>query len=300
MFKAHPLVGNGPGTFQMVVRKYISAPYIIAHHSTTTSSANAHNQILQVLANTGLIGMLGYICVASCAVVVALKASASKALLVGSMVVYGICAMFNPVVHSATFILCALLGAASRVPQGGTPRRWLVACFALAAAVLSLRATLGEFHFARAAYIGRTDKADRGSVARELRSAYLAAPWDQKMVAMHLESLMGTTTPEMAKADMEYCLLTARKNLRQHPNDSHASEIAGKSVLMAYMMGMDENPSEAGDHFERAEELAPTFPGILSRRIAFARALGDRRTEYKTRLQLQLVEELAHGKGGHV
>jgi O-antigen ligase len=59
-FKARPVVGSGPETYGYTYQKYFNPIVMLESHSGEIWSNKPHNMFIQVLSETGMVGMIGY------------------------------------------------------------------------------------------------------------------------------------------------------------------------------------------------------------------------------------------------
>lgn len=142
---------------------------------------------------------------------------------------------------------------------------------------------MGEAIFARAV---RAKEAT--TAAHYMTIAHHLNPWDQLIFSRSIDARMAAaSTSEVYVQIVAECEREAEDNLRHHPADSYASEIAGRMVLMAAMVGLPKNPEHAMEYFEQAQRLAPTYPEIMQRRISLANALGDSEAAKHAKMDLR-------------
>jgi hypothetical protein len=259
VFKSRPIVGVGPGAFGEAFRAHVSPAYVIVRGSSLAAADHAHNEILQVLATTGIVGALGYLLVAVGAVAIACE----QPLLMAVGAAYLIPAMLNPAPHAAVALLALLFGAASSVPRvDRQPRRWVLATAAAFSVVLTARVVVGDYHYARG--LRSTDAMAR---ADQMNRAAQADPWEPKITAAQLDSAAAVTQdPSVASA----CVSIARELVARHPLDSSAHEILGLAILRA-----GGSLEAAAAEYDEAQRLAPTFPLLMLRRRALAAFMGQ-------------------------
>ena len=78
VFRAHPLVGIGTGNFEVVEAHYVLMPGSISRIQYLTDVPHlVHNTYLQLLAETGLVGLAGYLAVAIGSLWAGLRAAAT-------------------------------------------------------------------------------------------------------------------------------------------------------------------------------------------------------------------------------
>lgn len=120
MFEDHPVLGVGHGVYRLAVDAYARPPLAGVHLTSP------HNQWLQVLAETGLVGALGFTVAWGAALVAAVRAARrtravrEEAVLLG-LVALSVVGLFHTTLHHAgvALVYWTLVGVAS----GATPRR---------------------------------------------------------------------------------------------------------------------------------------------------------------------------------
>lgn len=300
MFRESPWLGLGPGTFEMAFRAHITPGFLAAHRNAFIIQAHAHNIFLQILATAGVLGALGAAGLAYSAWRTARECSAPAwRVIAAASIAFLVVAQVNPVPHSAFALMAVLFGCASSRPA--LSRAWSgEVAYAGACATslfLAFGIARGDWHYARAV---RAQKAGQAvEVANELAYAAKYNPWDMQFVARRIDAAV-RLAPVMTAKDREMlatsCLAWARTALNNHPNDSWAHEVMGRSLLVAIASGLPEDPRSAMEAFKAAQALAPTFPPLMSRRRSLALALGDAREAMEAEQDLAKVSRLVEGR----
>jgi O-antigen ligase len=259
VFKSRPIFGVGPGVFGEAFRAHVSPAYVVVRHTGLAAADHAHNQILQVLATTGVVGLLGYLVVAGGALSLALE----HQLLMAAGLAYLVPAMLNPAPHAAAALLALLFGSASAVRRADRqPRPWGLVIAVAASVLLTARVAIGDYHYARGLRAG-----DALTRADEMNRAAQADPWEPKITASQLDSAAAVTADPAVTAA---CVSIARELVARHPRDSSAHEILGLAILRS-----GGSFEEAAAEYDEAQRLAPTFPLLMLRRRALAAAMGQ-------------------------
>lgn len=271
MFLAHPVFGVGPGAYTMEARKFITASYVAANHSSLVAPQHAHNQVLQVLAITGLLGLVAYCTILYSCWQVA-KVSKDKVILLAAAAAYAVVASLNPVPHAVTAMMIILFGAAStRWDQDGLHVvRVPLALACCVSMVLAGRIMASDYYMMNAV---RT----REDVQRKVALAWRLNPWELRIAAQKIDVDMAAVAHEplaIRKAVAEECVELAHQAVLMHPGDASAHEVYGRIVLMAHMLGVGEDPREAMLAYNYAQALAPTWYPLMLRRRAVAAQLG--------------------------
>jgi len=108
-WSAAPYLGHGPDTFENSFRQYRDAEFAKIEDSDSYGQADAHNDLLQVLATGGLLGLLVYLGLA----VMAFRAVKHNAAALASLTALFVNAKFNPVPLEAMVLAAVLVGLAS-------------------------------------------------------------------------------------------------------------------------------------------------------------------------------------------
>lgn len=315
IFKSHPILGSGPGTFELASREFITPAYIAAQRNASMVSQNAHNLVLQIMATAGLAGLAAFVllCVAAWR---ATRDSGEycRGILGAAALSFAVVACVNPVPHAAIALLAILFGAASsRIAsaycaighehKGGCEvvyqkDRRAYACAAMAAVsfVLSVRVAVGDYHYAQAIRFARGKDAVRA--ANSMSLAARANPWEIRLIARRIDAavaLLPTLRHDDRKVVVNACLDWAAQGVAEHRNDPLAHEILGRTILVAVQLGMEQTPLEAMAAFKTAQSMAPTFPALMLRRRALARALGDAKEEAAAAEEFARVQRFAEG-----
>ncbi len=315
MFRAHPFVGSGPGTFEMASRAFITPAYIAAQRNAYIVSQSAHNLVLHVMATTGLLGLTAAAAIAFAALRAARALGPDqRRMLLAPTVAFAVVSLFNPVPHSAIALLAMLFGAASSLNpaaicsrEGGhfddcnvvypkETREYAFACLSIISLFFSARVAVGDYYYAQAVRSNRAG--DHIAAANNMGLAARANPEELRIVALQIDSsvaLMPTLNLADRRVVASACLDWAAQGVLEHPHDPLAHEIMGRAILVAVSLGMKQTPLEAMAAFKTAQALAPTFPALMLRRRALARALGDAAEESSAARELARVERLAGG-----
>ena len=123
VFREHPLLGTGPDTFGENARRYKSENFVHTH-GVAAYHADAHNDVLEALSTTGLLGALAYLCVIAALCWEGIKAlkdparqGMAAALCAGLLALF-VNMKFNPIsleVAAVAAVLAGLLSAGNRV-----------------------------------------------------------------------------------------------------------------------------------------------------------------------------------------
>lgn len=294
MFADSPWTGTGPGTFAMAYRQYISPEFVAAHRSAYVGQAHAHNEALQVLATTGIVGMAAWLIVAF-GIAFCFYHHKDRRFLFALGAAYLISAAFNPVPHAATAVMALFVGAASAMAVAGRARTpyWALACMAVSLLISGRMLAADRSHYLA------IKATDQFMAASYFEDAAKMNPWDIQLAARRVDAvhgLFGRIDGESRTKLAEVTLQYAEESAKAHPMDSSAHELLGKSILVAKMAGAEADPEKALLEFIAAQDLAPTFPPLMRRRQALAAALGNPMEEHRATMAYRRTAMLA-GRG---
>ena len=300
-WQAAPWLGHGPGTFSTVYRQYITPAFLVAHHSAYAAQDNAHNLLLHVLATTGLLGAaaVAWLATATWRRVARCQDDGARYLVQAAMAAAGVVACLNPVPTSVYVVLALLVGAvtATMAQPGPLRRAWATALMVMAALPVAGRLVAADYHYAKGHRARGRDPYE--SAVRINRAAQLN-PWEMAFTARQLDAFMdlfGSMTPHDRRNMAMVSLDLAHRAAARHPHDSFAYEILGRAILVASATGTDVPAGPALAYFKQAHALAPTFPPVLRRIEATARALGDARTRRWAQAELTRLDVLERNHG---
>lgn len=280
MFLENPFFGVGPGNFSLAFREMITPAYIQAHHSSLMISQHAHNLVLQVAATTGMVGLAALALIVSCIFGGLWNETEENKSLLGSMLVaYAVCAMFNPIPHVVVALIVVFIGSASSQKHGLglTHNRFIYLPMAAVALYFSGSVLVGDRYFYKALMTR-----DAVEIATNYQEAARWNPWEIRLAAKRVESvkyIMGQVAPENRHELAMAMLKVSALEVEKHRHDAYAHEIHGNNILIAKMIGVDVDPKTAMASYLSAQKLAPTFPSLMHRRHALAKALKDTEQE---------------------
>lgn len=276
-FMDHPWLGWGPGNFYLAFRKNQSWGMVEVFGTSMSSQAHAHNDILQVLVLGGVLALAAYLMIwGGIASKIWGMQGDKKALMVGMVGAFVAVSSFNPVPYSASVLFVAMLGA---VTAGGAGKRLLPALSSLLVVLIAAPLCMAEKYYADG-----IRSLSSGDVVGEAAAMTMAAKYNpfEVQIACRQANAFQRLIAASAQAEARLPLSRisygiAKEAVGRHPNDSYAHELYGKNVLLLHMAGQPQNPQEALDHFNKAQELAPMFKPIMVRRYVTARGIGDGR-----------------------
>jgi O-antigen ligase len=183
IFKDHPILGAGKGNFRFIYQLYARRVVKDPHFSPVSRLANTHNDYIQLMAETGILGTTAFILVLTLLarkLWLALKKNPDPRLITIAFALVAILAEafwdfpFNLPVPTAFFwIYAGLLWRLAETDRGGKPEQSRIFSLVLVGlltllstlfAILMMSSLRGEFYFsrgARAVYQDRLNDADR-------------------------------------------------------------------------------------------------------------------------------------------
>lgn len=294
--RARPVLGSGPDTYLMALRRYKTDEFVRLTHSSRVVQYSAHNDLLQVAVTLGLGGLLAYAWLlwALGARLFGLlrsdpadgRAAAIAAGLFGLFVQ----AKVNPIPPSALALAAILAGLVLRdkaSPPSGASRA--AAAFA---AALCLACALVLARFCAADYFFRIGRGIVNTVAlaepsfmagvNQLRRAAELDPWVLDYRTQRCDVIFRVapfTPPEQGRQLSEKALQLTEEGVRLHPGNPAAHELRATALALTVRHGGD-RLAEALAEVKTASTLDPTFVFTLRWRMDIARALRDR-TEFE-------------------
>jgi len=266
---SHPWLGAGPDSVQTLLRRHRTDAFIRAL-GPTKSQVSAHNDLLQVAATLGLVGLAAYLWLlagAWRALAAALgegKHRSAMAAAAGALAGLFVQAKFNPVPLGALVLAAMLLGLAARGSPGPARARPFKAAAVLICGLilaLGVRLCLADraFHWARSyEAAGKVD-----SALKAYRFALRLNPYEfhYRLTAARL----------MGRFNSDEAVALGRDGSRLRPALADGHAILGTYLMLAAPPRLD----EAAAALDAALERDPSLPALLENRIKLADALGD-------------------------
>lgn len=282
-----PWLGTGPDNFEAALRRHKTLGFM-RHTGITSGQSNAHNDLIQALATTGLLGLAAYLWVlwgAARLLAEALADPARRTLAAavgGALAGLFLQAKLNPTSLpslAAAAALCGLL--ASGFGPGWRPTLrwaplvpWLASSVALAG---SLRLALADFHQRKALVfqsVGRFDLA-----GREFPQAIRLHPYETDYRAAYwrflIQSAERTSDAALRLAFLEQAALLGEEAVRLRPAHIDGYQMLGAGLYELSRAGGPDRLEEAERALDRALELDQAFPSLLDNRVKLARLRGD-------------------------
>lgn len=285
LFSERPLFGWGSDAFALASRPHKTVEFARQSNAVEVPG-HAHNDLLQALATTGLVGAAAYLWLLAALAVSAARAARDTARPWGLALACGLLglffgAKFNPVALEA--LACAALfagllapAAAKEAAPAGRPA--LAAALAASAALLLAgRMALAE----RAQKEGH-----RHFAARRLDSARLSMeraaawnPWEPSYRHALINVLCLRAAGGLPPQERRFLLAEARAQgeelLRRHPRDANSHYFHGVALLNLAWAGDAAELPAAERALDAALALDPVFPPLLQLRRDAALSRGD-------------------------
>lgn len=286
--RERPLLGWGPDTFRITAKRHRTPE--MARLNLFETPAHAHNDLLQALATTGVVGFAAYVVLLFFAGRAALRSWRSPERTWGQAVACGLLGLFivmkfNPMpveVLACAAFFAGLLAPATSAAQGpaARPARWpfslllAAATVSAGAAVQLARAELAEKAGIRAIIARRYEVAQR-----HCEEAVRLNPWNVDYRYILVNLLFGRSVGAAAPAVRIELLETAEKVAQEaaaiHPNDPSPLWLSGAAELNLAWSGVPGKLAAAVRSFDSALVIDPTYvQGLQGRRNA-ARTAGD-------------------------
>lgn len=286
-FLEHPVLGSGPDTFEQSFRRLKPLSYLKARTSLEYQ-ANAHNDLLQALATTGLAGAAAYAWLLAALALAAwrrLRSAPDRALpaaLAGGLLSYFVVMKSNPMPLEG-FALAALLAGflAPAEPEARPLPSWMTA----AASALGLASALFAFRLLAADYqmkVGANRQASGlpDAALPRYETGLRLNPWEPSyhITYVNLLSQRAAATPiEGLRLELlERAERSGRLMVSQHPSDMRSHYIYGVASLMQARVGLADRLAVAERELDAAVALEPFLRSLLQTRLETAQLRGDK------------------------
>lgn len=279
-WRDHPLLGYGPDTFGLAFRRHMTPAFVAAEGNDLTIQLSAHNDLLQVAATMGAVGLAAYTFLLSRLCTLAKQAVAvgtgwAGAAAIGAAVALFVQGKVNPVPTAVIAVAAALLGACDRpvwrpMPTARAAGSWLglgLSVLLLAPVLMLVRAErlqkYGEVLRAQGDFIGW---------AQAYNKAAQVDPWDMHYTLMQADRLQailpGLSLKDQGKL-VDQLVIMADRAVRIHPQDSAAHEILGLALYsQALQKGHRQRAADITREYRTAVNLAPGFSPLAQRAAA--------------------------------
>lgn len=302
VFASRPVIGVGPSGFGNAFRRVRSLDFIQTL-GARASQANAHNDVLEVLCATGLVGAAAYAWLLAAAFLCCRRAldgpdRRAAAAFGGAGVALFLQAKVNPVPFAALAAWAVIFGlTASIESEKRSVRRGAVAG-AIAAFLLAAGAVFSVVGWR----IARADRAAlRARVYRSVgkaewadgnfRAAIALNPYEteyrMKYLSFLFERARREADPARKRMLAETAVSYARAATRLRPAHPDSHQMLGFALMTLGDLGDRNAYLEASRELDAALEMDPRFPVLLRMRGALAEKTGDDLTAESMRERLQ-------------
>lgn len=307
-FRESPWLGHGLDTFEAVFHRLRGLEFVAASGSPEVLQAQAHNDLLNALAVSGLAGLAAWLALqwgllgaARAALRGPDRALAAGA--AGGLTALWLVLKFDPVAMevwgSGTLLAGLLAGAAAGPPMAPAPaRRW--------AALLVLAVTAASLGAARSAWSGDRLARSANDLGKLGHPAEAAAAWKEASARSgcrfpygvralnNLGEAINASHDGDAKAryvaDGE---ALGRRLTDCHPADAEARAVRAVIALMAVQLGLADRLPLAEERFESALRSDPWFESMLQGRLEVAKRRGDAPAAAAAQARLDRLKEAA-------
>ncbi|MBI4348858.1 MAG: O-antigen ligase family protein [Elusimicrobia bacterium] len=308
IFELRPVFGTGPDTFEQAFRRRRTEEFVRRMGGSVRFQAYAHNDLLQALSTTGLLGAGVYVWLLVAVAFAALHACRRPEErwlaggIFGGLAAAFVVVKFNPIALEVMALVSFLagLGAALNRPDGapgaGRERleRLAAACllaFCGAGLVFAGRWSLADLHaktaqilFTKTGLLEQADPANpaayglRLAAMEEIREAIARNPCELAYRVQHMNELGPLINANKAAQGRLALLGEAKESGKAaigcHPTEVNAHYVAGIAAWMHVQLGMEAELAEAERELEKAIELDPMFLPLLEQRLLIAQRRG--------------------------
>lgn len=301
-FKEAPLLGTGPDTFELGFRRHRRIEFI-RYAGKVVFQVHAHNDVLQAMATTGLLGTAAYLLLLVTVVRCLLRGLADpgrrglSAACFASLAALFVHMKFNPVTLETLVLAGALAGLLVREDRAKTAGgfRWpalLVLVFAAGSVLLSARLAAADLEFKR----GRAwiKAGDNDRAYRHLRKAVSLSPCELEYLRTTVNHLIETAYADpssgVAIEYFDYAARYGERALACHPNDMHSHYILGVASLMQAQAGVPGRLEVAERELDAALPLDPYYWPLIRARLRAAIVRGDKAAAAEMKERTRLMD----------
>ncbi len=287
VFARHPWLGSGPDTFELGLRQVRSEDFIRLL-GQGYRLGHAHNELLQVLATTGLVGLGAYVWLASGLWDAAKRALAGKeGRARAAAFAAGLAALF----FNLQFNIASLPAYVSAALAAGMlcrPREEARASVRMKAGAAVVLAAAGAILALRLGAADREFKLERHEAALALNPCELAyhLAYVNRLVADAGQS----SAKRLEAAD--FMARSGAAAVECHPNDAVSHYIAGTAALMQAALGRRESLAVAEERLDAALALDPYRLDVLDWRRQAASLRADVALEGRLLRRIAAVKAL--------
>lgn len=286
VFAAHPLLGAGPDTFGLMLGRHKTDGFLRTY-GENGGQEHAHNDLLEELAGSGLIGLAAYLWLLSAAwrrlregLLDPERRADSAAAGAGLMAAF-LFAKLNPIPLDGLALAALLLGLLD--PRGKRPRELPAAALALSgvgalAAVWLLAADRRAYEGMKAQSEGRLEDA-HAAYASAARLNPADARYGFWLTGLVRERARVEKDPARRLALGLEAVESARVAARWHPLDVRALHALGGSLAALALQGGPDGMAEAAEVLERGAQADRGYRPLLETRLTVATLRGDARAK---------------------
>ena len=284
-FKHHPVLGTGPETFALDFRKY-RTDGAVAVIGTTRIQGSAHNDLFQIAATQGTIGVIVYLLLSGGMFALTINLCwrggredrPFNACVFSALTGLWVQAKFNPVPITAMAVLALLVGAAMRwYDKGGREEGYASGrggvLLALCCSGFLIRDVYADFVFKRATnYLTAGNAVSAGEdFQRALRLLPTRTQY-HRQYSMFLGDAYEIADVASRKKILQHAVQLGWDSATRCPGEPLAWEMFGVAL-----MANGQN-NQAKDVFHIAQMLDPKFLPTLKIRMDLAQRMGDENT----------------------
>ncbi len=307
VFLDSPWLGGGPDTFELGFRRLKTVELIRKSGSILEYQAHAHNDFLEVLATTGLIGMGAYLLLLFSLVRAAAKPLSeparrplAAALCAGLLALF-VNMKFNPVPLESMTLAALFVGLLLRTPQedGGASRAWprialagLLVAAASASAAVAVRLMSAD-RLIKTAQIQLAS----GRAPSALRSFQGALRLNPCEINYHMGFVNFLSQQAAASRDLavqrqllQMAAESGERAVACHPKLSLSHYTLGVAALMQARTGLGDRLAVAERELDAALELDPLLATLLQIRLDAYLLRGDAPAAAEMRRRLEALK----------
>lgn len=303
-----PLVGAGVGAFENAFRRERSEDFVRILGGKS-SQAGAHNDVLELAATTGLLGLAAYLWVLWGAVGAARGAladpgtRADAAAAAGGLAALFVAAKFNPTPFAALVAAAPLLGVLARggphAPTAPSTAGRLVAAVLLSVACAgSMRLARADHWFLKARVYRDVGRTDLAPIAFD--AAIRLNPYETRYRMATVAFLLDLAGHSPRAEDKASLLAAAgrlsEEGLARRPGHVDSWQSRGVALARLAQSGDASAWASAGAALDRGLDLDPWFPPLLASRAAVAREAGDAPALERVLARQARLAELSGGR----
>lgn len=308
-FMARPLAGNGPDTMMLTFRRHRSDD-MVRSLGDLRGQDNAHNDLVQAAATTGLAGLGAYLWLLV-ALVMMLRTALSEdarreeaSVVAGSLLGAFVQAKFNPVplpVLALAAIWAGLAVPKSPDPEGGSRSASARTHAPGAALCLCLFCALAAFQMCRADRLQKLgvrarSAGDLSRAARLFERACSINPAELRYMSAYNRLLLARAEkredPRSRAGDLIRAVELGERAAAWHPEDPSALQMLGVSLLMVKKWGGPDRVELAARVLDKAGRLDPYFLPLIRARALAAEMRGNSAERDRLRSEHDRVKRL--------